>query len=188
MATPKQQLIARTGWILLVLLPAVAILAADIVTGPYIQTSILLIIPVGLAAWGFGRVAGVVVAAALVGCRFGIAISFEQVINPLWAAFVNAGIRLSVLAGLAILVADARERRALLARVQVLEGILPICMFCKKIRRADGSWEPIEQYVGRHSTASFTHTFCRPCGQEHYGDLTATSSTTSRRDTSGPSA
>ena len=63
----------------------------------------------------------------------------------------------------------ASRSSALAKRVQVLEGILPICSFCKKIRRPDGQWEQIETYIGKRSAAQFSHGFCEACGREHYG-------------------
>jgi hypothetical protein len=50
-----------------------------------------------------------------------------------------------------------------------LEGILPICSFCKKIRRPDGEWEGLEVYISERSTAQFSHGLCTTCEREHYG-------------------
>lgn len=56
------------------------------------------------------------------------------------------------------------------ARVQVrqLQGILPICMHCSRIRIGEGQWEKVETYVAGHSSASFTHTLCASCLEEHH--------------------
>jgi len=167
--------VRRTLWWWVVGVIAVSILAADIVTGPYIQFPILFVIPVGLGAWYLNRGAGIISALVLVGCRFGIAITLEENVIPDWAAAVNAGIRLIVLVGLAVLLVAAREKRALALRVHILEGILPICSFCKKIRRPDGVWEQIETYVSNRSDARFSHSFCEACGRKHYGEYVTSS-------------
>ena len=60
-------------------------------------------------------------------------------------------------------------RRQALA-LRVLEGMLPICGFCKRIR-SEGSWESLEGFIHDHSEAQFSHTFCPECGVKHYGDL-----------------
>ncbi|RJP92466.1 MAG: hypothetical protein C4518_07390 [Desulfobacteraceae bacterium] len=60
--------------------------------------------------------------------------------------------------------------RQLLERIQYLEGILPVCMFCKKIRKED-QWVPIENYIRDHSAAEFSHSLCPDCREEHYGYL-----------------
>ncbi len=86
----------------------------------------------------------------------------------MWASVLNAGIRMLVLVGLAMLVTKAQRRLKLERRVQVLEGILPICGFCKKIRRPDGTWEQLETYISQRSAAKFSHGLCDACGREHY--------------------
>ena len=61
-----------------------------------------------------------------------------------------------------------RELEETRERVRQLEGILPICMHCSRIRVADARWEKIETYVAEHSRASFTHTLCSSCLAQHY--------------------
>ena len=51
-----------------------------------------------------------------------------------------------------------------------LHGIIPICSSCKKIRDDKGFWEQVENYVEKHSDASFTHSLCPDCMLEHYGN------------------
>ena len=58
----------------------------------------------------------------------------------------------------------------LLRQIKVLQGILPVCSFCKKIRSHD-SWIEIDDYVRDHSEAQFSHSVCPQCAQEHYGEL-----------------
>ena len=60
------------------------------------------------------------------------------------------------------------EMQATLDKVKQLEGILPICSFCTKIRDEDGTWQVIETYIGHHSEAMFSHGFCPECGRKHY--------------------
>jgi hypothetical protein len=61
----------------------------------------------------------------------------------------------------------------LLKRIKYLEGFLPICGHCKRIR-ADGEWKPIEDYISSHSAAKFSHGLCPECLEKHYGDLKRT--------------
>jgi DNA-binding response OmpR family regulator len=49
-----------------------------------------------------------------------------------------------------------------LDEVKTLRGLLPICMYCKKIRD-EQDWEAVEQYVARHSDAQFSHGICPTC-------------------------
>jgi len=50
-----------------------------------------------------------------------------------------------------------------LAQVTQLEGLLPICAWCHKIRDDGNYWQSVERYVSERSTARFTHTICPPC-------------------------
>lgn len=48
-----------------------------------------------------------------------------------------------------------------------LQGLLPICSYCKRIRDQDQSWHPIEAYVAARSEAEFSHGICPDCYQRH---------------------
>ncbi len=54
--------------------------------------------------------------------------------------------------------------------VKILQGILPICSFCKKIRNDEGYYEKVEAYITRYSEADFSHTVCPDCMKMHYPD------------------
>jgi len=58
------------------------------------------------------------------------------------------------------------ELQATLDRVSRLEGILSICMHCKKVRTKDNAWQRIEQYVSEHSDAVFSHGMCPVCFED----------------------
>ena len=49
------------------------------------------------------------------------------------------------------------------AEVRQLQGLLPICSYCKKIRNDDDTWQQIEAYVAKRSDASFSHGICPEC-------------------------
>lgn len=44
-----------------------------------------------------------------------------------------------------------------LAHVRQLQGLLPICMYCRKIRDEGDVWHNIENYVARHTDVEFSH-------------------------------
>jgi len=48
-------------------------------------------------------------------------------------------------------------------RVKRLEGILPTCMYCKRIRDKNQIWVRIEQYITERSNAEFSHGVCPDC-------------------------
>lgn len=50
-----------------------------------------------------------------------------------------------------------------LATVRQLEGIIPICSYCHKIRDDEECWHQIEHYIMSHSEAKFSHGVCPEC-------------------------
>jgi hypothetical protein len=58
------------------------------------------------------------------------------------------------------------ELEATLARVKQLEGIIPICAYCKKIRDDQDGWQGLEKYFTEHSEARFSHGICPACFEE----------------------
>lgn len=55
------------------------------------------------------------------------------------------------------------ELEKALATVKMLEGIIPICMYCKKIRDDEESWQQMERYITEHTSAQFSHGICPEC-------------------------
>ncbi|BBO77128.1 hypothetical protein DSCW_45450 [Desulfosarcina widdelii] len=62
-----------------------------------------------------------------------------------------------------------------LAEIKTLQGFIPICASCKKIRSEKGYWEQIEQYIQDRSDAQFSHSLCPKCAKELYPDMDITS-------------
>jgi sigma-B regulation protein RsbU (phosphoserine phosphatase) len=63
-----------------------------------------------------------------------------------------------------------KELSEALAQVKELKGLLPICMFCKKIRKDKNYWQQVEEYLAEHTDADFSHSLCPECLEEHYPD------------------
>ena len=65
------------------------------------------------------------------------------------------------------------ERDLIVARdaIKTLEGLLPVCSGCKKIRDAAGAWNPFEFYIARHTEARFSHGFCPDCASSYFPDF-----------------
>ena len=62
------------------------------------------------------------------------------------------------------------ELQQALKEIRKLSGLLPICMYCKKIRDDAGYWNQIESYLADHSEAMFSHGICPDCFQRLYPD------------------
>ncbi|MBI5847992.1 MAG: HAMP domain-containing protein [Nitrospirae bacterium] len=56
-----------------------------------------------------------------------------------------------------------RELTNALSHIKTLNGLLPICSSCKKIRDDKGYWTQVESYVSEHTDAEFTHGYCPEC-------------------------
>jgi CheY-like chemotaxis protein len=55
------------------------------------------------------------------------------------------------------------ELEEMLGRVKRLEGLLSICMHCKKIRAENNDWHQLEKYISEHSDTVFSHGICPEC-------------------------
>jgi len=58
-----------------------------------------------------------------------------------------------------------------LSQVKTLNGLLPICSNCKKIRDDKGYWQQVESYIQKHTDATFTHGVCPECFPKLYPDF-----------------
>lgn len=63
------------------------------------------------------------------------------------------------------------ELQKAITEIKTLQGIVPICASCKKIRDDSGYWHQVEAYVQKHSEAEFSHSLCPDCARKLYPDL-----------------
>jgi PAS domain S-box-containing protein len=63
------------------------------------------------------------------------------------------------------------QLESVLALVKQLEGVIPICSYCKKIRDDKGSWHQLEKYITEHSEAFFNHGVCEECYENALSDV-----------------
>ena len=63
---------------------------------------------------------------------------------------------------------DITELEAARTKVKILQGLLPICASCKKIRNTKGHWTQLESYISEQSEADFTHGICPECMESLY--------------------
>jgi len=82
--------------------------------------------------------------------------------NPVTVkARINTHIKLST---------TMQELETALKEVKRLNGLLPICARCKKIRDDKGYWNQVEMYLEEYSEARFSHGMCPDCSEVLYGD------------------
>jgi hypothetical protein len=100
----------------------------------------------------------------------------DQVYEPIVVTSETGALKLVNMQDLLLELARGYERQALelrqtLSRVKQLEGIIPICMYCKKIRNDADSWDQMEVYISNHSEAHFSHGLCPECYQLQLEEL-----------------
>lgn len=148
-------------------------LALDFLIGPYIIFPITFIIPVAVSAWFSRSYYAYSLAILQPLIRLGFAFDWQ----PPWSfsiSLINTAIRIAVLVLFAYLISrTARQTRELARRINLLEGILPICSLCKKIRDERGDWQPVEIYVSNRSEALFSHSLCPDCLKRDYRHVQA---------------
>lgn len=57
-----------------------------------------------------------------------------------------------------------------LSEIKVLKAIIPVCMFCKKIRDDEGYWSQLDHYIRAHTDSEFSHGICPACLKNHYDE------------------
>ncbi|MGH9434282.1 MAG: response regulator transcription factor [Terriglobia bacterium] len=93
----------------------------------------------------------------------------DYITKPFNQAELKARLQVGLrVAGLQRALAErVRELQEALAKVKTLQGLLPICSYCKRIRNDQNYWQQVEIYIAAHSHAEFTHGICPTCYAEH---------------------
>lgn len=55
------------------------------------------------------------------------------------------------------------ELEEALYQIKQLQGLLPMCSYCKKIRDDGNYWRRVEEYLAHHSEVRFSHGICPAC-------------------------
>ena len=110
--------------------------------------------------------------------KYEYGLRFQDIILPIFIVILIAGVLFII-----ILRWNRRLQKEILVRKKVeselkeafsdintLEGLLPICAQCKKVRDDKGYWKQIEGYLEEHSDLLFSHSLCPACLKEAYGD------------------
>jgi hypothetical protein len=109
---------------------SIAILLVDLFTGPFIQFPILFVVPVALATASHGRIGGVVVAVVLPLARLSFFLHWPLP-SSWFVEGIDTAVDMAILTGFSLLIEHLLQQQR---EIRVLQGMLPICAFCKKIR------------------------------------------------------
>jgi DNA-binding response OmpR family regulator len=61
------------------------------------------------------------------------------------------------------LAARIKELEVALSEVRRLQGLLPMCSYCKKVRNEANYWQQVEAYITSTSGVQLTHSVCPSC-------------------------
>ena len=127
----------------------------------------LYVLPVALSAWSNHRRTAYALAVLLPCSRLSFFVYWNEMDDFVYGVF-NASVRIVVLLIVVRLADLARQTAELGRRMTVLEGILPMCASCRKIRNTEGAYEPLETYISKHTETQFSHGICPDCMKKLY--------------------
>ena len=55
-----------------------------------------------------------------------------------------------------------------LKKIEIIQGLIPICAYCKGIRNDRGYWSTVEKFIQQYSDVEFTHGVCDRCMRIHF--------------------
>ncbi|MCW8130305.1 MAG: response regulator transcription factor [Planctomycetota bacterium] len=84
-------------------------------------------------------------------------------------ARVRAGVRIVELQ--TSLSGRIQELEEALSRIKTLQGLLPICAWCHKVRDDKNYWQRVETYISGHTDARFTHSICPDCKKKQIDEV-----------------
>jgi hypothetical protein len=161
-----------------IFLTAVAVLGVvatvDAVTFYEFGFSAFYVIPVLIATWGVGTSRGLGFALLSACCWYCVDLTSGRPLTREFYRIWDAANHLLSFALVAVVtgrlkLAFQREQALrenldlTLQNVKELEGLLPVCAWCKKIRSDDGYWQELESYLRPRTKADFTHGICPDC-------------------------
>jgi hypothetical protein len=145
----------------------VAIFVIDIFVPIGVTVAVLFVVPVYLSGWLPQRQALWLSSLAAT-----LLIPLAALLSPPggdpWIAWTN---RLLAMIAVWLVLAVSLTQRRLSTEIKSLQGLLPICASCKKIRDERGQWQGLELYIRDHSEADFTHGLCPLCLQVYQAQI-----------------
>jgi hypothetical protein len=142
------------------------------ILGPETQFPAVSVLPVSLAAWYSGPRPAVAMAVIVTAANVLFMVVLWSHSTMFTTRVVETVVRGTVIAIMGLWFARLSEHERQLHRYVVkLEGLLPICSFCKSIRNQAGDWEHLEAFISERSEAEFSHGCCPRCAETHYSAL-----------------
>lgn len=152
------------------------VVALDYVTGPDFSIILFYVLTAAWSGWWVSRPAAFLLSGAMGAAWAWVNVLLFRSSQPtalplaLWNALMVVGTCLLTAYALGRLRRAYDEQRALNVRLQaaldkihVLEGLVPICAWCKSVRTESGAWVSVESFLARETPAQLTHSICPNC-------------------------
>jgi len=133
-----------------------------------------------LGGHNFFLIAAFMISASLNAVRLVLAAFYDPIIPDLMVAshlhavslLFMTGVHIFMNLGLLLLNFQRVEQDLIISldEIKILQGIIPICASCKKVRDDKGAWNQIESYIRDHSEADFSHGICPDCSRRLYSE------------------
>lgn len=147
---------------------SILMLWLDYITGRAVQFPIFYVLPVGMLAWKENIISAYLASLLLPLARLWFHFFWNDS-ESIYFSVSNSLIYIFALCFYVFLIKKITTmNKSLERKVKVLEGILPICPTCNKIRSESGEYEELEKYISEHSEAVFSHGLCNNCAKEFY--------------------
>lgn len=161
-------------WICLSWTGVIIIGVIDWLSGYDLSFFVFFFLPVSIAAWFIGLGASIATAFLSAVVWFGADFLSGHLHLSHFSAVWNTTNRLAAFILIGWAISKIRELldkqqdlvvqlQKSIAEIKVLEGFLPICCECKKIRNQEGQWEQMEAYITKHTGTTFSHGYCPQC-------------------------
>jgi len=149
---------------------------ADALTPFELGFSAFYVLPVLIATWGLGLSRGLGFALLSACCWYSLDLtsghpvsheffrawdSFNHLLSYSLIAIVTGSLKTAFLREHVL----REDRDRALQNVHELEGLLPVCAWCKKIRDEEGYWQELEAYLKPRISTSFSHGICPACAK-----------------------
>jgi CheY-like chemotaxis protein len=93
----------------------------------------------------------------------------DYIVKPFHREILSAKVRVAarLIESRYALAQRVAELEDALSKVKLLQGLLPICSYCKKIRDDKNYWREVEGYISEHLDIRFSHGVCSDCYRIH---------------------
>jgi sigma-B regulation protein RsbU (phosphoserine phosphatase) len=89
----------------------------------------------------------------------------DYLTKPVWKGELRArlGVGIRIVELQSSLADRIHKLETALKNVKQLQGLLPICCYCKKVRNDHDYWQQVDAYVSQHTEVQFSHGICPDC-------------------------